>query len=95
MNFSTEIENTLTFTRKDKITQFNFEGRGGTDYTDVMKDIYKNKPKFALIFTDLYCDFPPKPDCNTHIIWVSTTPEENVYRMPPYGKVIYYQRKEE
>lgn len=69
-----------------ELLNIDFHGRGGTDFTDVLHWVNKNKPKFALILSDGDCHVPNiKP--LVPVIWL-------IYNNPrftaPYGKVIHY-----
>jgi len=88
--FDTRIIQSVSITDKDAIKHFVFRGRGGTAYEGVMEDIEKTKPQFAIIFTDLFCNIPPKPNTNTHIFWIRTGKYKNGFSMPSYGTVIHY-----
>jgi predicted metal-dependent peptidase len=91
-DFDTRIRQKHEFYKYDKITSLAFQGRGGTDYVPVMSQIEKNRPQFAVIFTDLCCDIPQPPKSRTNIIWVRTGNYEGA-KKPSYGKVFNYDKE--
>ena len=67
------------------------KGRGGTDFSMVMKYIDEFQPDVALIFTDLYAPYPPAP--RTPLGWVVT--HGGNMSLPEYGMVIKLPSVEE
>lgn len=51
-----------------RMTQFNFQGRGGTNFEPVMEVVAKRRYKGVMILTDGCAGKPSKP--NAHVLWV-------------------------
>lgn len=92
--FDTKIRQEKVYLLRDKITEFKFIGRGGTDYQEVMDSIKKENPQFAIIFTDLFCSIPERPNKITYIFWIRTGHYKNGFSIPDYGTVIHYDNED-
>jgi len=90
IDFDININKVSTYKAKDKFIDFKFIGRGGTSYEDVMEYIRKYNPEFAIIFTDLECNIPKRPNKTTNIFWIRTGNSKYASK-PEYGVVIPYE----
>lgn len=61
---------------------------GGTDVNSTMEDIKKTKPNLAIIFTDLYFDYPDV-QTDTEILWIVSKGGNKDHKFPKTQKVIY------
>ena len=59
-----------------------------------MDSIKKENPQFAIIFTDLFCSIPERPNKTTHIFWIRTGHYKNGFSIPDYGTVIHYDNED-
>lgn len=69
VQFDTGIRDITTYTRGSKITKMKIAGRGGTCLRCVKEDIEQNKPKIAVILSDLEC-YPMEPVKGTELLWI-------------------------
>ena len=86
IQFDTEIKSIDVLKKVSDIYDLSFTGRGGTEITDVIDWINKNKPKITLIYTDGEFKFR-KTNTKHDLIWlIHNNPAFNA----KYGKVIHY-----
>ncbi len=83
--FSVKVTKIEHFTRDTlmKMSSIKLTGRGGTDYRDVFAIVDKNEYDAVVIFTDGYCDFPPRPRWEEKLVWCFTR-----FIKAPYGKSV-------
>ena len=62
IEFDTVIRKEVSYKPRAKIDSFIFNGRGGTNYSQIMQLIKERNPEFAIIFTDLFCNIPERPN---------------------------------
>lgn len=85
VTFDTVIQNTWEFMQEDEITGLEITGRGGTDMHEVFELVEKAKPDALIMFSDMFCEIPPKPQ-GVEVLWVCF---DNSSWTPPYGEVIH------
>lgn len=90
MGFTTRVEHVTEIQKDTEIGNINFRAHGGTHIPAVMEYIRDNKikPQVLICFSDMYSDFPPKPDYD--VIWICVG---NPRWQAPYGRVVYVDSK--
>jgi predicted metal-dependent peptidase len=87
ITFDTKIKSVQTITQEtDIFRDIKFEGRGGTNLTELMEWLDEHTPPVCIVFTDGGFTMPPKPKV-TNIIWLI---HNNPNWTAPYGRVIHY-----
>lgn len=88
INFDDEIRMIFEMTRQDPFNEMKVVGRGGTDLSCVRQWLIDNKPKAAVIFTDMGCDpmVPLEPKDMVPILWIIFN---NPGAVVPHGKIIH------
>ena len=71
------------------LKQVEANGRGGSDFRDIFKDMEKHLigelPESIIVLTDGYIDYPKEKDSmGISILWIINNKESS----PPFGKVI-------
>lgn len=69
VQFDTGIRDVTTYTRGSRIVKMKIAGRGGTCLDCVHQDIEENKPKIAVILSDLEC-YPMDTVKGTELLWI-------------------------
>jgi predicted metal-dependent peptidase len=86
VQFDMEIAYTKTFLKDEPFEDIEMHGGGGTDLHPVWEWIEKNRPKAAIIFSDLFCD-PMRPlTVPVPVIWAVV---HNEGAIVPFGKLIH------
>lgn len=88
INFDDQIQMAIEMKRTDRFEEIEVVGRGGTDLTCVRNWIIHNKPKAAIIFSDMACAEmePLPPSAMIPILWVVLN---NPTAKVPHGRVVH------
>ena len=86
VQFDTIIQDVKEYGPDDEFDKVDIKGRGGTSLVPVKGWIEQNKPKAAIIFSDLHCA-PMEPLLvNIPVLWVAI---DNHSATVPFGKLIH------
>jgi predicted metal-dependent peptidase len=72
-----------------KIRNYEFKGRGGTDFHPIMTYVDEHTYDGLIMLTDGYAPFPPQP--KARVLWALSTQGASVH--PPYGKRLVIDTK--
>lgn len=87
VQFDTTIKREIVVEEADELNEFKIVGRGGTSLRPVREWILKNKPKVAVIFSDLECEEMEPIPAGTELIWVIVGSGIN----PPFGRYVHIE----
>jgi len=79
------------FRIKRRISSLNITGRGGTNFSPIIKYVDEHKYDGLIIMTDGYAPFPPKP--KARVMWAISPQGDSVN--PPWGKRVRVEIKDE
>lgn len=85
VSFDTKIQDRWEFSNDDDLTRLTIHGRGGTNMKEVFALADKDKPQALIMFSDMDCEIPPKPN-GVDVLWICL---DNPEWLPPYGKAIH------
>lgn len=85
VQFDTQIQHEVNYQRGTKISKMQIAGRGGTCLDCVHTHITENKPKIAIVLSDLYCS-PMAPVKGTEVLWIVFGNEDATV---PYGRAYH------
>ncbi len=87
IQFDTEISSVTEIKSFQELMKVKFQGRGGTDTTELMEWVKKNKPQLTMVFTDgCFRDNNVIP--KTDVLWLI---HNNQNFKQSFGKVIHYE----
>lgn len=85
MTFDTAVRTTHVFEKDDSVKSLQFEGRGGTDLTDLFQKVEKMKPALLVVYSDLDCRRITKVP-NFEVVWLCA---DNPYATVDFGTLIH------
>lgn len=88
VQFDTKIQHVDEVRSVQELLKVQFNGRGGTDVTDILDFADKKKAQLTMIFTDGEF-YPPKTEAKPNTIWMIHNNEER-WKSPGFGKTIHY-----